>query len=292
MAQTFDSTAGPRVDGQIHISWSAVIAGAIAASALSFVLLTFAASLGLSLASSAPTWRDASLALWILTGLYLILQALASFALGGYVAGRLRHRWGTALHTDETDFRDGMHGLLTWGVGALLGATLFALTSAGIASKAAPAAVTSPQSASAGEPLIAYELDRLFRGERRAGDTDVTTARAEAGRILMQSSGHRGIVAEDRTYLVRLVSARTGLAQPDAEKRVDDVVARSREAIVKARRSGVILGFMTAAALLLGAAAAWFAACCGGRHRDGDVAPSLMGMNWMNTQRSARTDLR
>ena len=286
MAQTFDSTAGPRVDGQIHISWSAVIAGAIAASAISFVLLTFAASLGLSLASSAPTWRDASLALWILTGLYLILQALASFALGGYVAGRLRHRWSTGLHTDETDFRDGMHGLLAWGVAALLGATLFALTSAGIASKASPATVNS-QSASSGEPLIAYELDRLFRGERRAGDTDVTTARAEAGRILMQSSGHRGIVAEDRAYLVRLVGARTGLAQPDAERRVDDVVARSREAIVKARRSGVILGFMTAAALLLGAAAAWFAACSGGRHRDGDVAPSLMGTNWMNTQRSA-----
>ena len=163
------------------------------------------------------------------------------------------------------------------------------LTSAGVASRATPATVTSPQTASAGEPLIAYELDRLFRGERRAGDTDLTAARAEAGRILLQSSGHRGIVAEDRAYLTRLVGARTGLAQPDAERRVDDVVVRSREAIVMARRSTVLFGFATAAALLLGAAAAWFAACCGGRHRDGDVAPSLMGMNWMSPQRSSTT---
>jgi hypothetical protein len=109
---------------------------------------------------------------------------------------------------------------------------------------------------------------------------------------LLQSSGHTGIVPEDRTYLVRLVSARTGLAQGDAERRVDEVVARSREAIVKARRSTVLLGFSTAAALLLGAAAAWFAACCGGRHRDGDVAPSLAGTDWMRPRNLARTELR
>ena len=52
-----------------YIQWSPVIAGALAATALSFILVTFAATVGLGVASSAPTWRDASAALWILSGL-------------------------------------------------------------------------------------------------------------------------------------------------------------------------------------------------------------------------------
>jgi hypothetical protein len=285
MANTFDAPS-VRGDGELHITWSAAIAGAIAATALSFVFLTFAAALGLSVGSSAPTWRDASMALWLLTGLYLILQAMVSFGFGGYVAGRLRRRWSTALSADETDFRDGMHGLLVWALGALLGAIVLGSTLGGIATRATPATVTSPQPATAGEPLIAYELDRLFRGAREG---DLTAARSEAGRILLHASGHRGIVAEDRAHLTRVVSARTGLAQGDAEKRVDDVVARARDAIVKARKTGVLLGFVTAASLLLGAAAAWFAACLGGRHRDGDRVPSFTTMNWSGTRPTTTT---
>jgi hypothetical protein len=72
-----------------------------------------------------------------------------------------------------------------------------------------------------------------------------------------------------RASLIRLVVATTGLAQPDAERRVDDVTARARENISRARKSAVILAFSAAAAALLGAAAAWFAACAGGRVRDG-----------------------
>jgi hypothetical protein len=46
---------------------------------------------------------------------------------------------------------------------------------------------------------------------------------------------------------------------PDAEKRVDKVIAEARDNIRKARRSGVILSFMAGAAALAGAAVAWFA---------------------------------
>ena len=44
----------------------------------------------------------------------------------------------------------------------------------------------------------------------------------------------------------------------------------------KARRSAVVVGFMTAAGLLLGAAVAWFAAVAGGSHRDG----TPLSLNW------------
>jgi hypothetical protein len=251
-----------------HIHWGPVIAGAIAAAAVSFVLLTFGAALGLALASPSPTWRDASVWLWLTTGLFLILTALASFALGGYLAGRLRTKWGAAT-PDEVDFRDGAHGLLVWALAVLIGGLLAAVTAASVLARAAPAA-GSP-TATAAEPLLSYEIDRLFRSDRRV-EGDMSLARAEAGRILL--AGARDLTADDRAYLVRLTSARTGLSPGDAERRVGEVLDRSRQAIRKARQSNVMLGFMTAAALLLGAAAAWSAACLGGSHRDNDVAPS------------------
>src|SRR5437016_17174 len=65
-------------------------------------------------------------------------------------------------------------------------------------------------------------------------------------------------------YLARLVASRTGLSQPDAERRVDDAIAAATTAVRRARRSAVIVGFATAASLLIGAAAGWWAACAGG----------------------------
>lgn len=135
-----------------------------------------------------------------------------------------------------------------------------------------------PSTSVGGENLIAFDLDRLFRAERRP-DTDLEYPRAEAARILLTTSSHRGMQPEDRSYLVRLTSATTGLAQPDAERRVDDVAARAKENIARARRSAVVLAFTAAAAAVLGAAASWFAACAGGRVRDGET-PSHVLLDW------------
>jgi hypothetical protein len=123
----------------------------------------------------------------------------------------------------------------------------------------------------AGESMIAYDLDRLFRSDRRppAAEGNLNYPRAEAARILLTASSHRGMQADDRTYLGRLVAAVTGIAPPDAEPRVDQVIAQVKENISRARRTGIILGFMVGAAALLGAAAAWYVACAAGRHRDG-----------------------
>lgn len=259
-----------------YVQWGPIVAGAIAAAALAFVLHSFAAAIGLAVSSTAPTWRDASLALWVLSGLYLILVALAAYGLGGYVAGRMRSRLAGAA-PDEVEFRDGAHGLLVWALATLLTALLLAGAAPVLTRLAAPSAgPTGPATSVAGENIIAYDLDRLFRAERRPADADMTYSRSEAARILLTAAGHRGINAEDRNYLVRLVGSRTGLAQPDAERRVDAVIASARDNIARARKSGVILAFMAGAAALLGAAAAWFAATTGGRQRDETSAPSLM----------------
>jgi hypothetical protein len=258
----------------LYLQWGPVIAGAIAAAALASVLHAFAAAIGLAVSSTAPTWRDASMALVLLSGLYLVLVALAAYGMGGYLAGRLRSRLSPAT-PDEIEFRDGVHGLLVWSLATLLTALLLLAAASATTRLAAPSGGTAgPSTSVAGENIIALDVDRLLRGERRAGDADVTQTRAEAARILLTSSSHSGVATEDRGYLVRLVSARAGLAPPEAERRVDAAIANAQDNIARARRSTVILAFMAGAAALLGAAAAWFAAGAGGKHRD-ESAPSL-----------------
>jgi hypothetical protein len=273
MTDVMDRTTVPPLQFT-YLQWGPVIAGAVAAAALASVLHAFAGAIGLAVSSTAPTWRDASTALWILSGLYLVMVALAAYGLGGYLAGRLRAGLSAAA-PDEVDFRDGVHGLLVWSLATLLTVLLLLLAASASTRLAAPSGgVAGPSTSVAGENIIAFDLDRLFRGERRAGDVDVAQTRAEAARILLTASSHSGVAAEDRAYLARLVAARTGLAAPEAERRVDVAIARAKENIARARRSTVILAFMAGAAALLGAAVAWFAAGVGGKHRDNN-APSL-----------------
>ncbi|WKA27661.1 hypothetical protein [Bradyrhizobium roseum] len=260
------------------LQWSPIVLGALAATALSSVLLTFAVTIGLGVTSTAPTWRDASAALAILSGLYLIIQAVISFGLGGYIAGHTRTPTatpavGTAV-VDETEHVDGAHGLGTWALAVVMGAILATWIGAATVSRTTPARGTAQ--ASAAEPILSYELDRLYRAGRRAPNVDLSAERAEAGRILLTTSSHSGMSAEDRTYLVQQVVALTGLAATDAERRVDGVVASATTAIARSRRSTVILAFSVATAILLGAASAWAAACAGGRHRDGEALPAWM----------------
>jgi hypothetical protein len=99
------------------VTWSAAIAGAVVAAALAFVLDSFGVAIGLGLSSASPTWRDTSFALVLLSGLYLLLTALAAYALGGYFAGRMRRPYGPA---ENPEYEDGMHGLLVWGLATLL----------------------------------------------------------------------------------------------------------------------------------------------------------------------------
>src|SRR5271166_2554060 len=65
---------GPR-----YLHWSPILAGAILAAAVSFVLLSFGSGIGLAVASPSSTWRDTSAALALVGGLWLLLTSLASF---------------------------------------------------------------------------------------------------------------------------------------------------------------------------------------------------------------------
>ena len=258
-----------------YVSWTPVVLGALVAAAFSSILLAFGATIGLAVTSTAPTWRDASAALALLSGLYLIVQAAVSFGAGGYIAGRVRPGMADPDPV-ETERRDGLHGLAAWSIAVVLGALLAALVGSASLTRSngsnAPTATTS-----AAEPLLSYEIDRMFRAVRRPPNVDLAAERAEAGRILLTASSHSGMSSEDRGYLVQLVSTATGFTGPDAEKRVDAAVAGAKNAIAKSRRSSVILAVSVAAALLLGAAISWAAAGVGRRHRDGQPMPRWFG---------------
>jgi hypothetical protein len=254
-----------------YLQWTPVVAGALAATALSLILVTFGAAVGLGVSSTSPSWRDASAALWILSGIYLILQAVLSFGFGGYIAGRLR-KSRAAAPNDDVENRDGLHGLAVWSLAVVLGSVLLALAGASAIGRSSP----STSNASAAEPVLSYELDRLYRAPRRPPNVDLSSERAEAGRILLTASGYNGVSTDDRAYLIQQVGATTGLAPADAERRVDNVIANSKVSLSHSRRSTIILAFSLATALLLGAVAAWAAACAGGRHRDGAPLPEWM----------------
>ena len=278
--QTFRDPAGPipTPGGPLsYIHWGPSIGGAIVAAATSFVLMGFASAVGLMVVSPSPTWRDASVWLAILSGFWIIVVVVGSFALGGYLTGRVRSTWAAA--PDEIEFRDGTHGLIAWALGVMLGAVLLSLT----ANTFAVSNGISPARDAAGAPrFLAYEIDRLFRSERRP-EPATSDVRAEASRIVMKALGRAELPTEDRAQLVRLTSAVSGLPQPEADRRVTQVLTDARNAASQARRSGVILGFSLAAALAAAAAAAWIAAGIGGKHRDSEFSPPL---RWRSASRA------
>lgn len=264
------------------LQWTPIVAGAFVAAAVSSILITFGAAIGLGISSTAPTWRDASVALWILSGIYLILQALVSFGCGGYVAGRCRVPYRGSV-PEDTERRDGFQGISSWALAVVIGIILTAIIALGISR---PTKLTQPTSTT--EPsVISYEIDHLFRAARRPPDVNTAALRPEAARVLMTASSHSGVSSDDRTYLIQLVTATTGLSGADAERRVDSVIGASKTAISRARAAIVIVAFSVAAGLLLGAAAAWAAAGAGGRHRDGrPLSNWMLHANRYNRKRS------
>lgn len=264
------------------IQWGPVIAGALAAAALAFVLHSFAGAIGLAVSSTAPTWRDASFGLVFLSGFYLVAVAALAYGLGGYIAGSMRAP-AQGASTEEVEVRDGANGLIVWALATVITAVLLVGGGLGLSRLAAPSSgAAGPGASVAGENIIAFDLDKLFRSEGARAPGDVSARRAEAARILLTSSSHSGVQSDDRAYLVRLVAAQTGLSQPDAERRVDTAIASAKDNITRARRAAVLLAFMTGTAALAGAAAAWAAACAGGRHRD----DAMRGSIW-RTRRTA-----
>ena len=277
------------IDAASGVSWAAIIAGAFVASAFSLALVALGAGIGLISVSPWSSNNPSVTTFTVLAAAWFIAVQLFASGVGGYIAGRFRTRWAR-VHTDEVFFRDTAHGLVVWAVGAVISAALIASAAtsavsgaahlAGAATQAVGTATgeAAGQAASAMGDPTGYFSDMLWRSDHPA-QGDQAAATAEAGRILTHAVYNGDLPAPDKTYLAQLVASRTGLSQPDAEKRVADVfdqaqkakqqaADKAKEAADAARKTGVGVALWAFISLLVGAFSASYMATVGGRQRD------------------------
>ncbi len=157
------SDLGSQVGDEVHsaVSWAAILAGAVATIALSFVLLTLAAGFGFTLASP---WAGAKPTLSTFTpllGAAMVTTQVLSSALGGYLAGRLRTKW-LNVHSHEVFFRDTTHGLLVWAVSTLFCVVLSMIALPAPVEHAALAAATARDTGIAAQSAFFLALGLLL----------------------------------------------------------------------------------------------------------------------------------
>ncbi|MES2888104.1 MAG: hypothetical protein V4739_08820 [Pseudomonadota bacterium] len=302
-------TLPTQVAAESAVSWAAVFAGAAGAAALSMILLILGSGLGLSSVSPWENQGVSATTLGISTVVWLTLTQLLSSGMGGYLAGRLRTKW-TNVRGDETYFRDTAHGFLSWavaslataalltsvissvlGTGAQAGASMasgalsMATTTAATAGAATAASPDSGPSTGGVANIGGYFVDSLFRRDPNAASpgtpnpNDAAGATAEVSRIFLNSVRTGALPPEDVRYVGQVVSQRTGLPAPEAERRVNETYARlqttmrdteqkAREAAETARKASSRGALWLFVSMLIGAFVASFAATLGGKQRD------------------------
>jgi hypothetical protein len=251
------------------VSWPAVAAGAVASCALTLVLLSLGAGLGFSVVSPWANSGVSATTFEIGTGLYFIVMAMISSAVGGYLAGRLRNRW-MGVQSSEVLFRDTAHGFLAWALASVLGAILLASPATSLLSSATSGAVQAAASSQTTGPMDGY-VDTLLRPNNpTAENTNIGDTRRELTRLLTADFRNGAEPsAADRSYVAKVVAARTGLSQADADKRVSDVIAQVKADLDKARKAAMHLAIWLTLSLFIGAFSATLAATEGGGLRDG-----------------------
>lgn len=280
--------ASTTVDAQSAVSWGAIAAGAVGAAALALLLIAFGAGLGLSAVSP---WSDSGVSASAFktgTGIYLVIVAVMSSSVGGYLAARLRSKW-IGAHTHELFFRDTAHGFIAWAFATLLSASALSSVTGYLANGSAAGVGGAASATRSVNPADIY-VDKLLRAGASAqvapaspSSTNSNTAntaapsgsnpgqsRAEVLRLWTASfRDNQDFSSGDKAYVTQLVAARTGLNQADAEKRVNEVITEAKTSADDARKGAAKLSFWLAAAMLFGAFAASLAAVEGGSLRDG-----------------------
>jgi len=268
-------------DAHSATSWKAILAGTVVAVALTLLVVTFGVGVGFSVVSP---WADqgvSSTTFTIAAGVFLIVVAMIPSTIGGYIAGRLRSRWQT-VHEHERHFRDSAHGLVVWALAMVVIAGFLSGPMTRILSGAGAAAASA---AAKSAPTDIY-VDQLLRtdpaqgGTATAAPTTPTTPtatggqfaagnRAEISRILAPSMIKGGTVSDpDKAYLAKVVAARSGIPQAQAEQRVNEVINEAKSAADAARKSAAKFSLWLVASMLAGALAASVAAIEGGSLRN------------------------
>ncbi len=273
------------------VSWGAVIAGAVIAAALSAMLIT--GGTGLGFLAMSPWENDGASGTTLAVGtiIWLFVTQIISYAVAGYVAGRLRTKWADA-RGDEIYFRDTAHGFLVWALSFVVALALLGSTAASVISGTARAGASMAQTGTTALAANAaggdsdeggWSLDYFADALLRPDDADLSRAQGDVKRevsvILGRSVAQGEISGEDKTYLTRVIAQRAGVSEAEAQERLDQVAAqakqaadefeaKAREAADAARKAAAALALWVFASLLVGAFVASLAATFGGRARD------------------------
>jgi hypothetical protein len=133
-------------------------------------------------------------------------------------------------------------------------------------------------------PMSGY-VDTLLRSENPSaqGQQSGDDQRGEMMRLFTTSFRNGNDVnSADRTYVAKVVSARTGLSQADAERRVNDVVTQVKSDLEAARKAAMQIAIWLTLSLFIGAFSASLAATEGGGLRDGTWGKKAYGTPAIN----------
>lgn len=294
---------------QTPFSWSAAIVGALAATAVSFLVIALGSGIGLSFASpygSGPSVTNLTIA----AAVWLVMAQTMGFASGGYLAARLR-----SPARDEvlggTMFRDAAQGFVVWALGVVVTAIVIvalgmfaAATASWLAAGAARGDSAASLSEAATTTQVGYFVDLMLRpasamatvggqgpsssetvGAAGSAPAQSTTLNAEirpeVTRVLLRAVSRAGLDDDDRAYLSHVVSARTGLPPDEAQRRVAmaEIKAQAaiKEAADKSAKAGAFFSFWMFMSLLFGGSAATLAGILGGQLRDAELQRTQIG---------------
>jgi hypothetical protein len=238
--------------GPSAVSWGAVIAGAVVASAVSLLLLVLAAGLNLASFSLPPLRHGSAVAVTALAAITLIVTQWIASAVGGYLTGRLRTRW-VGTHTHEVFFRDTAHGFITWSL-----ATLFLAFSLGSATNSLMGVGLT---GAIGSTLVTHKPAAAF---------PVTAQRAiPAAQVEEVLPAAETVPTDDNELQLVLPPAQ----QPGAERMTlvqDPQEGRDEGSVLpeRARKDAAFSSLMIALSMVVGAFIACVAAAAGGHRRD------------------------
>ena len=145
-----------------YVDWPAIFAGTAIASGTMAVLTAFAGGLGLN-AISADNGGEISTIWLIVTGLFVVVSMVASYLLGGYITGRMRRPAGSADRNELTT-RDGINGLVVWGIGTVVSAFLALSVVSGGAEAVGSVAQTAVQATGSAVGGAAQGMGQLAGG--------------------------------------------------------------------------------------------------------------------------------
>ena len=252
------------------LSWRGILAGAVAGSAVSLVLLSIGVSAGLSLLSPWPGQSYTGFAASVAAA-WALIATIGSFLVAGFVAARVRPRVAD-VPADEVEFRDGLQGLVAWAVCVLFAGVV--AMGAGTAVLHAGSAVAKFSDRTASSPLAAIVSTMAAPPEGKPV-TAVPMLTTEETRtiegIFLKSFGHDGLAASDRTFVANIIAAKAGIPVSEAQTRVDTAYTDAVAALDKAKKATELSGLLTGLALLIGLVAAWYGGVRGGSSRDNNT---------------------